>query len=188
MAPVEVDMPPRDLLRAYMQGWMWHEGEEELVYDAEYLFARYCTSVGRNSNLLVGALPDRRGLIPDRDAGALAQFAALVRTRFGEPLGVASGSGWEVKVALPGRCDVERVVIMEGQSGGQRIRDWVLEGLWPESWGEGWFELARGHAIGHKRIVVLGIIRLAGLRLRVREAAGTPVIRSLSVHGSRVDR
>ncbi len=44
-APVEVDMPVRDVMFAYMGGWMYHEKDADKTYDSEYLFERYLTSV-----------------------------------------------------------------------------------------------------------------------------------------------
>ena len=85
-----------------------------------------------------------------------------------------------------GKGDIERVVMMEDQSEGQKIRKWVLEGLWPESWGEGWFEMEKGCSIGHKRILEIGKQRFTALRLRVLEAAGEPVVRSLAVYGKEI--
>lgn len=182
-APVEVDIPAREIQRAFLNGWMWHEAEDHLVYDAEYLFARYLTSVGRNSNLLIGCGPDSRGLIPDTDAAALKRFGALVRERFGNPLAETAGRGQELVVSLPQISDVDRVVIMEDQTEGQKVRQWVLEASWVPDWGEGWFELAKGCSIGRKRIVSLERLRVHKLRLRVVESVGEPVIRSLKVYG-----
>lgn len=183
-SPVEAPMPCRDIDRAFFEGWMWHEGEENLVYDAEYLFDRYCTAVGRNSNLLIGALPDTTGLIPDTDAKVFRGLGELLQTRFASPLVETAGRGYDIIVTPPSISDIERIVIMEDQSTGQRVRGWRLEAAWPVSWPEGWFEVSKGCSIGHKRILNIEKLRVRQLRLHITDAIGEPDIRKIAVYGS----
>ena len=37
-APVEVDMPVRDVMYAYKGGWMYHAMDADKTYSGEYLF------------------------------------------------------------------------------------------------------------------------------------------------------
>ena len=55
---------------------------------------------------------------------------------------------------------------------------YVIEGLVD---GE-WQELATGTAVGHKKIDRIAPTTVAALRLRVTEAVGEPMIRSLAVY------
>jgi alpha-L-fucosidase len=52
-------------------GWFYHPADDRKVRTPEQLTALYFTSVGRNSKLLLNLPPDRHGLIPDQDAGAV---------------------------------------------------------------------------------------------------------------------
>jgi hypothetical protein len=79
---------------------------------------------------------------------------------------------------------VGRVVLMEGQAGGQLVRNFTLEGR-PGA-GAAWAPLAAGQSIGHKRIVVLNAtVVLTAVRLTVLAAeGGPPMLRSLAAYGA----
>ena len=64
---------------------------------------------------------------------------------------------------------VGRVVLMEGQAGGQLVRNFTLEGRLGA--GAAWAPLAAGQSIGHKRIVVLNatVVLTAVRRTAVRD-------------------
>lgn len=89
-APVEVDMPVRDVMYAYMGGWMYHENDADKTYSSEYLFERYLTSVGRNANLLIGCVPDRNGLISEDQVESFVALGNLVNSRLNVHIGMSS--------------------------------------------------------------------------------------------------
>mgnify|MGYP002226933502 CR=1 FL=1 len=66
---------------AYMGGWMYHEKDADKTYDSEYLFERYLTSVGRNANLLIGCVPDTKGLISQDQVDSFVGLGNLINTR-----------------------------------------------------------------------------------------------------------
>ncbi len=53
-----------------------------------------------------------------------------------------------MELALAKPTVIDNVIIMEQITEGQRVRQYVLEGLV----GDRWMELAHGQSIGHKRI------------------------------------
>ncbi|HOS92531.1 MAG TPA: alpha-L-fucosidase, partial [Armatimonadota bacterium] len=61
---------------------------------------------------------------------------------------------------------------------GERVREYVVEGLV----GTEWRELCRGSAIGHKKIDRFPPVEVAGIRLRCLESAGDPIIRKLAAY------
>jgi len=67
---------------------------------------------------------------------------------------------------------------MEQITEGERIRQYVLEGLASGRWQE----LARGQSIGHKRIERFPPVEVTKVRVRATEAAAEPVIRKLAVY------
>jgi alpha-L-fucosidase len=69
---------------------------------------------------------------------------------------------------------------MEDITGGERVRAYVVEGLV----GGDWKELASGTAIGHKKIDRIEPATVAAVRLRITEAVGEPIIRSLAVYNT----
>jgi alpha-L-fucosidase len=66
---------------------------------------------------------------------------------------------------------------MEDIAHGERVREYVLEAL---AGGE-WKELARGTAIGHKKIDRFDAVEASKVRLRVTRSAGQPFVRRLAV-------
>ena len=67
---------------------------------------------------------------------------------------------------------------MEQITEGERVRQYVIEGLA----GDRWTELAQGQSIGHKRIERFRPVEVAKIRFRVTEAVAEPVIRKLAVY------
>ena len=165
---------------AYVGGWFWRACEDDMVADPDYLFARYCDTVGRNANLLLNLTPDDRGLIPDADVRAVTGLGHLVRERLGTPLAETTGAGLEITLTLPEARKIERIILMEDQSQGHRVREWTVEGR--SVWG-GWWPMASGQCIGHKRILSINQFVAREIRLRITQAVGEPVIRRFAVFG-----
>jgi alpha-L-fucosidase len=176
----EATLTVRDQHRAYVGGWFWRAGEDHLVADPEYLFARYCDTVGRNANLLINLTPDDRGLIPDADVKAVTGLGRLIRERLGTPLAETPGTGREIKIELPEPRRIERIMLMEDQSQGHRVREWTVEGK--ACWGT-WWPMASGRCMGHKRILSINQFIAKEIRLRITQAVGEPVIRRFAVFG-----
>ncbi len=65
--PAEADVSIRP-------GWFWHAAEDDAVRSPENLLDLYFRSVGRGASLNLNLPPDRRGLIPERDAASLREF------------------------------------------------------------------------------------------------------------------
>lgn len=192
-APVEVDMPGRDMMRSYMEGWMYSREDDGKTYTGDYIFARYLTSVGRNANLLVGCLPDERGLISGDQVQSLSEFGALLRGAFGTPLGetVISLPDGSMEVRFPEPVDAVFAEVMEDQTEGQNIRSWVLETRWPERWcrkegKDGWLPVEQGKSIGHKRIIQLNLLRGCAFRVRILEGTEGARLRSFRIFGRKV--
>ena len=73
--PPEVDVSIRP-------GWFYHPAEDSKVASVEKLVEIYEQSVGRGANLLLNIPPDRRGLIPDVDAGRLREFGQRIAATY----------------------------------------------------------------------------------------------------------
>ena len=84
-------------------------------------------------------------------------------------VGVCTLAGDELQAA---------VVLQEDITQGERVREYVVEALFPG----GWKEICAGSCIGHKRIETFAPVETARLRLRVTRAAAEPMIRNFAVH------
>jgi len=159
-------------------GWFYHAAEDGQVKTLDQLLEIYYSSVGRNSGLLLNVPPDRRGLIHENDAKRLAEFGAAIRRRFGRSIAETRGRGRIFEVALDRPTVVDHVVIMEDIRQGERVLEYVVEGLV----GGDWKEVCRGSVIGHKRIDRFAPVEVAKLRLRCLDARAEPVIRQFAVY------
>lgn len=70
---------------------------------------------------------------------------------------------------------------MEDIAQGERVRGYSIEGLTAD----GWKELARGTAIGHKKIDRFAPIEVAQVRVLVHDAAAEPIFRRIALHDTR---
>lgn len=144
--------------------------DADKTYSGEYLFQRYLTSVGRNANLLIGCVPDTDGLISEDQVDSFRSLGELVNRELGVHAGMTETllDGERMEVWFDGPVDAEYIELMEDQTEGQHVLEWVVETRWPAYWCtkdglDRWVPLAQGQSIGHKRIIPLG--KMAGLRL-----------------------
>jgi len=158
--------------------WFWRTDNEKTLKSIDQLMAMYYRSVGHGAVLLLNNTPDRSGLIPEADVRRSAEFGAEIRRRFGTPLAEARGRDRELAVRLSPPAVVDHVVSMEDLAGGERVRQYVVEGLS----GGRWTELCAGSAIGHKKIDAFAPVQVEAVRLRVTERVGSPFLRRLAVY------
>ncbi len=169
--PAECDVPIR------RKHWFWHPNDEQSLLSLEELLDIYYRSVGHGCNLLLNVAPDNRGLIPEADFLRVMEFGNELRRRFAAPIAETSGEGDEIVLELPDERAVNHVVTMEQISLGERVLEYVLEA---ESRGR-WIELARGTAIGHKKIDTFPAVKASRIRLTITRSVEKPVIRHLAV-------
>lgn len=152
--------------------------DEEQQKTLRRLMDMYDRSVGHNCNLILNSTPDITGLIPAGLTAHYSNFGKEIKRQFSEPIAEISGEGNSLELTLkqPGRID--RLMLMEDISQGERIRDYQVEGLVP---GNAWKPLCEGISVGHKRIQRFSPVEVAKIRFQARRAVGTPKIRRLAV-------
>ena len=169
--PGECDAPLRN------HAWFWHPNQESKIRSVAELVEMYYGSVGRGCNLILNGNIDRDGLVPEADLKRLKEFGDEIRRRFGTSIAETSGRGNSVELVLAKPTVVDHAILMEQITEGQRVRQYVLEGLV----GDRWTELASGQSIGHKRIERFQPTEVTKIRLRVTETSAEPIIRRLAV-------
>lgn len=165
--PAECDVPIR------RRHWFWHPDDESSLLSLEELMDLYYRSVGHGATLLLNVSPDNRGLLPEVDVERIIELGDEIRRRFDSSIAHTEGEGAELTLSIEHIQPVNHVIIMEDIAEGERVREYVLEGY---SAGE-WVELARGSAIGHKKIDRFESIETDHLRVRFLTSAEKPVIR-----------
>jgi alpha-L-fucosidase len=181
--PLEVDVSLR------RPNWFWSTTNHVNVLSVDQLLEIYYRSVGRGAQLLLNVTPDRTGHVPEADARRVRDFGDEVRRRFGTALAETSGAvdadaGFAtahlphtLTLQLPGGPRrLDHVVLEEDLAGGERVREYRLEGLV----GGAWTLLGTGTAIGHKRIHPVGPATAAAIRLTCTRVAAPPLIRRLA--------
>ena len=175
--PGEADFPLR-LNSSYEGGWFWHEGQDNALRGTDELMNKYCQSVGRNTNILLGLVVNKKGLVPDADVQRLKEFGQQVEKTFSNPIGKTSGAGNEFTVKFDKPEPVSHVVIMEDISGGERVMEYKLSGMVDGKW----LPQATGSCIGHKRIDTIKDGTFSAIRLEIVKSEGMPIIRNLSCY------
>jgi alpha-L-fucosidase len=170
--PGECDAPLRN------HAWFWHRNQESKIRSVAELVEMYYGSVGRGCNLILNGNIDRDGLVPEPDLKRFQEFGDEIRRRFGKSLAETSGHGNILELPLADPTVIDNAMIMEQIAAGQRVRQYVLEGLL----GDRWTELAHGQSIGHKRIERFRPVAVTKVRFRVTEAVAEPWIRKLAVY------
>ncbi len=160
------------------RGWFWSSQSAKTLKSLKDLVAMYYQSVGRGAVLLLNNTPDTTGRIPEADARRSAEFGAEIRRRFGQSLAETSGEGAELELDLGGPTRIDHVVTMEEITRGERVREYVIECRV----GERWRRVARGTAIGHRKIDRFRPVEAGRVRLRCLRSAAEPVIRRLAVY------
>lgn len=173
--PGESDMPNRDQNLAFQAGWFWRAGDDRYLYSLDHLTERYFSSVGRNTNLLLGMVIDNRGLVPEVDRVRFAEFGARVRELQSRKLASAAGNG-TLELTLPPDATVGMISLMEEIAQGERVRRFAVEAELDGKWTVIW----RGTNIGHKQLERFSGLKPTKLRLTVEESAGTPAIREFA--------
>ena len=162
---------------SFQGGWFWRAGEDDRIFSVDDLMQKYITSVGRNTNMLLGIVIDDKGLVPDADVARITAFGQEIKKRFGHPYRETSGRGYRFTVTLPAPATLDRVVLQEEIAHGERVLAYTLQG----KKGARWITLATGSNIGHKRIVCFPPQNLEAIRLEITRAKAEPRLASFAV-------
>lgn len=160
--PSEVDVSIRP-------GWFHHESENDQVKSLAHLVDIYFKSVGYNSVLLLNIPPDSRGLIHENDCARLKEFASYLKTTFEKDYLLEGGKPWSgttMEYEVEPGATVNTFLIQEDITKGQRVEDFLLEGLVN---GE-WQTLAEATTIGYKRLVRFAPCQPEKLRVSILQS------------------
>jgi alpha-L-fucosidase len=161
----------------YNQYWFWSAANEAKRKSLPELMSIYAQSVGRGGVLLLNSTPNTDGRLPDGDVALYAAFGKELERCFGQPVAETHGTGATLELDLGGPEAIDWAMIMEDYRQGHRIREYVLEGLF----GDSWQRLAAGTSVGRMKLDGFAETRVRKIRLRVTQCADEPLIRRLAV-------
>ena len=188
-------------------GWFYRSSEDSRVKSPETLVHLYEQSVGRNCQLLLNVPPDTRGRIADADRRALAGMRAGLDRAYGTNLvtgasaaadssaavdahravDAAPATYWtppagvstpRLTVTLTAPATIERVVLQEPITLGQRIAAFEVEAEVDGSWRR----IATGTTVGYKRIIPIPRTRASRVRVTIHSARGTPLLSEVGLY------
>ena len=165
-----------------LQSDTWFFDTAHPVRPPAELRAMYERSVGHNSQALIGiGIPPNGTLAGTAQQAALASLGAWVRGCYGAPIAQTSGTGLTFTVMPSAPCALDRVVLQEDQSSGQRVRAWEVTAFLANGSS---LQLGQGQSIGNKRILALAEVQqVAMVRLTISAAVGTPEMSNFALFG-----
>jgi alpha-L-fucosidase len=175
--PGEADFPLR-LNSTFQGGWFWHKDQDNKIRTLEELMDKYCKSVGRNTNMLLGIVIDDRGLVPDADVARLNEMGVKIEQSFSNFIAKTSGTGNELVLELNSSKLPSFIVIQEDIKMGERVLKYRILGLS----GNTWQLLSEGSSIGHKRIEKIKEGKFSAIKLIIDESNGNPQIKNLACY------
>lgn len=158
--PAECDMPLRK-----RNEWFYKDGQDYLVMRVKPLFQKYLKTVGRNTNLLLGIVVDRRGRVPDADVRALEKLGEKIKASFAAPLASAKGRANYLTLTFPEFTKINTAVLCEDLTNGHTVFAYKLEAHTKN----GWKTVFDAEVIGHKRIAQFRTVSANQLRLIVTD-------------------
>ncbi len=158
-------------------GWMWSEGEDDKLFSVDELMNKYETSVGRNTNMLLGLVIDPSGRVPEGDVARLEEFGKSLKEKYGNPVKSVSGKGTEFVLKFSKPENINRVVIQEDIAFGERVLDFTVEGQTEDG---SWIAIAIGSNIGNKHIEVFDQVKVSKIKLTVSNCKAKPIIKNFA--------
>ena len=172
--PAETDVGNRKQ-EACGGGWGWAPNEAHLAYTPKELLEKYLTSVGRNTNLLIGMGIDRNGHFEDEYQ--FEKFGELIKDIYADPVQSCRGIGSEFILDAGKPVKIRYLVMMEDIHYGERIRKFTVDIRADNEWEK----LFEAHCIGHKRIIPLDR-EVKEVRLTIQESADVPIIKEMTIY------
>lgn len=170
----EADFPNR---KGWNGGWLWKAGDGK-VLSADEILSRYYTSVGNNTNMLIGMAIDTSGLFPAYDTKIFEEFGNKLKQREKSKKGSVKGAGNTLTISFNMPTTINQIEIEEDIAKGERIRKYEVEAMVNGNWQK----ICEGISVGHKRIQLFDKVTASSVRLTVTAASEKPLIKNFSAY------
>ena len=151
--------------------WFYSDSDEHTVKSLDELVGIYYQSVGRGGNLLINIGPDRRGLLPDKDAGRLIELGNEIKRRFSNPVQSEfsrTESGGIIKPKE--RALINHLVLGEDLGGGESVSEFRIYIKAPHVYNE--VCIYAGKTIGRKRIIIFPAVNASEIIIKIIKSEG----------------
>lgn len=186
-------------------GWFYHPEENSRNKSAEKLFDIYCSSVGRNSVLLLNIPPNKDGLIDSIDVSILNKWRKLINHSFSNNLirkskincknglntnilSHSTNNSYFTTIGKDTTCSIEfewknlqsfnALQLQENIQIGQRIEQFDFE-YWNDNQ---WIKLGEGTTVGYKRIIKFKNVNTKKFRLNIISSRSNPTLKSIGLY------
>ena len=150
-------LPTECDFRMRLTNWFYSDQDEDTVKSVDELMGLYYYSVGRGANFLINIGPDRRGLLPEKDAESLLKFGQQLRKNFDASLDCkVTAEEQKLTFEMPHQL-VNHVVLSEEIDPNDEIGYFEIK-AYPYYYGIP-VTVYRGTTIGHKAICQFPTIR-----------------------------
>lgn len=178
--PAETDFPNKKARNDVDNGggWLWIKNDEQSLYSSDELLERYFSSVGRNTNMLLGMEVGDNGLVPEADMKIYEEFGRKLQQSFSNRIGFSKGRGYQFVQKFDKPEKINQIVIQEDIRKGERILKYRVDALKDGNW----VKVCDGVSVGHKRIQTFDSIEASSVRLTIEDAKARPVLRNFSTY------
>lgn len=155
-----------------LRNWFYSEKDEDTVKSLDELVGLYYYSVGRGANLLINIGPDRRGLLPEKDANRLMELGSEIKRRFESPIATKDNF---VREGFRYVCKFDKLVLVnhliagENLSEGEHVFSFKIF-IKPFPHGKE-IQVYEGKNIGHKAICQFQTVVTNELILEITDAS-----------------
>ncbi len=200
---------PAETNTSIRHGWFYRD-EEQYVKSVTELVDTWFRSVGGNTVFLLNLTPDRRGLIPDIDAGRLTELGRIIEDTFDENL--INNNVAEVISDVPNVTDLKNTIDANPdtywipENGNEAatltyklskpvtfnrvvIQEYIkekgqrIEKFEVDIWdGIEWKLVAESTTVGYKRILRFPAVNTDQFRIRILESRVAPTISNLGLY------
>ncbi len=158
--PAETDVPMWAKNKWFFtDGKNWCESSDKLL-------DIYYNSVGHNSNLLLGVVVDRNGLVPEKDVQVLTELGDKIKENFANPIAKTSGTGNLLELEFDCPKAVNQIVLREDISAGHNVHNFEIIAIF----GGKSKKIACAKVIGNKRIFRLKKVIADKLILKITDS------------------
>jgi len=179
--PESTQWQPAGCDTTLQQGDHWFYEPQVGIRSLEELIDVYHATVGANGVLELDYAIDRTGRVDPAHKARYKELGEWIRSCYGSPVvqitPAISAVNASVEVAVGAMID--RVILREDQSMGQRVRGYVVEVMAKGS--SEWAVMAEGSSVGNKRIQLGSSVVADRARLTVTEATDTPLLATFAL-------
>ena len=179
----ETFLPAECDCRIRLVKWFYSEHDADTLKSVDELLGLYYYSVGRGANLLLNIAPDRRGLLPEKDAARFIEFGKRVQEMFANSLAGMEQTSREENtytVDLGEHTLVNHVVLQEVLEDGNHIEKFSVY-IYPYPYGERVL-VYQGTTVGHKQICHFPTIRTPKIDIVIEKERGSHTMKDINVY------